>query len=471
MPTDVPIPINVGANLDVDEVGLVTHGAKMMDAYVDIAGSVNRRPGLDDLVDLGTAQPIDGLYWWDRQEWCIAVSDGEIYKITAADGTNSQIAGDALESGTRVTFGDYGTQLYAANGAKIVKIPTSGSAAYAADVDAPTTVTHLGVLDKYLIANEVDTEKFWFTVVSEPDNWDSDWAAAEGRTDLLKALMVSGLELNLMGTSTLEVWRDDGSTPFVRDLQGLVTAGTVAPYSFTDCDGVLYWLDQSRQAVRLRGRSTEVISLPMNKYIQGFASVSDAIGDFVMAAGRPYWVLQFPTEDKTICYDIVGNGWTEWGKWDSGTATYSRFRGNCFALCPAWNKTLVGDNSTGKIYAFSNTAYDDAGDTLRSFVRTPSIDHGTVGHRKFSSRLVFRLKRSNVVSTASATSMTVRWRDNGSTTWNTERSVSLSQVGDTSYIGELRRMGEYYSRQYDFILSDDTPLVLASVKEDFEYGS
>jgi hypothetical protein len=467
----VKLPINAGANLDIDEVGLVTDGAKMIDTFVDIRGNINRRPGLEDLVDLGTDQPLTACIGGIRQEWCIAISDGEIYKITASDGTNAQITGDSLESGTRVTFGDYGTALYAANGAQIVKIPTTGAAEYATDGDAPTTVTHLAVLDKYLCGNETGTERLWFTVVAQPDNWDSDWVDAEGRTDLLKSVLVNGLELNLMGTKTLEVFRNDGSTPFVRELQGLVNSGTVAPYSFTNCDGQPYWIDQNRNAVRLNGRTPELLSLTMNKYIQGFSDVDDAIGDFVIASGRPNWVVQFPTENKTIVYDIIGNYWVEWGLWDSGAAEYNRFTGNCFAVCPAWNKTLVGDKATGKIYVFSDSAYDDAGTTLRTLVRTASIDHDTIGIKKFSNRLVFRLKRSNVVSEASNVTMTVRYRDNGSTTWKTERTVTLSKVGDTAYRGTLTRMGSYYSRQYEFILSDDTPLVLVYVEEDFDYGA
>jgi hypothetical protein len=232
---------------------------------------------------------------------------------------------------------------------------------------------------------------------------------AEGRTDLLKAVLVNGLELNLMGTKTLEVFRNDGSTPFVRELQGLVNSGTVAPYSFTNCDGQPYWIDQNRNAVRLNGRTPELLSLTMNKYIQGFSAVDDAIGDFVIASGRPQWVVQFPTENKTIVYDIIGNYWVEWGLWDSGAAEYNRFAGNCFALCPAWNKTLVGDKATGKIYTFSDSAYDDAGTTLRTLVRTASIDHDTIGIKKFSNRLVFRLKDQNVVDEASNVTMTVRY--------------------------------------------------------------
>jgi hypothetical protein len=348
----VKLPINAGANLDIDEVGLVTDGAKMIDAFVDIRGNVNRRPGLVELVDLGTDQPVDGLYWWDRQEWCIAISDGEIYKITASDGTNAQITGDSLESGTRATFGDYGTALYAANGAQIVKTPTTGAAAYATDGDAPTTVTHLAVLDKYLCGNETGTERLWFTVVAQPDNWDSDWVDAEGRTDLLKSVLVNGLELNLMGTKTLEVFRNDGSTPLVRELQGLVNSGTVAPYSFTNCDGQLYWIDQNRNAVRLNGRTPELLSLTMNKYIQGFSDVDDAIGDFVMVSGRPNWVVQFPTENKTIVYDIIGNYWVEWGLWDSGAAEYNRFQGIVLPFAPPGIKRLLETRQQGRYTPF-----------------------------------------------------------------------------------------------------------------------
>ena len=82
---------------------------------------------------------------------------------------------------------------------------------------------------------------------------------------------------------------------------------------------------------------------------------------------------------------------------------------------------------------------------------------------------MFRLKRSNIATVASATTMTIRFRDDGKTTWGNERTVSLSQIGDTEFRGHLNRLGSYYSRQYEFVLSDDTPLALVSVEENFDY--
>ena len=99
------------------------------------------------------------------------------------------------------------------------------------------------------------------------------------------------------------------------------------------------------------------------------------------------------------------------------------------------------------------------------------INHDTNVVRKQSNQLTFRVKRTNVIDEASITSMTVRWRDDGSSSWKNQRTVNLAQIGDTEFRGILKQNGVYYSRQYEFVLSDDTPLCLASVEETFDYLS
>ncbi len=468
---ELEIPINLGLNKALDEVGLRGYAAALQDCIVDEEGNVHRRPGLTSLCDLGTNAAIDGLYWWPEQEWAIAISDGETYKITDNSGTNSQISGDSFQAGTRVIFGNYGTALYAANGAKILKIPNSGNVAEIGDADAPTAVTHPVVLDTYLLANEVDSEKCHYSKVGDPDDWPGDFVSAEAKTDTLLAQITANLELYLLGKRTLEVWRNDGSTPFVRELQGYIETGTIAAYSFALCGGVLYWLDNERNVVRMTpdSRTPQVISVTMNKYIQGFSTVSDALGDYIVIGGRPYYVLNFPTEEKTLVWDIINSKWYEWGYWDSVNAEYENWLANCYCLAESWNLALVGDRTTGKVYKLDTTVYDDDGDTLRTLIRTPHLGYEAESVRKISHKLTFRVKRTNVVDTASVTSMIIRYRDNGSSTWQNQRTVALAQVGDTEFRGTLLRNGSFYTRQYEIVLSDDTPLALISVKDLVEY--
>jgi len=476
----VNLPIHLGMVKAVDEVGLRTNNAALQDVYIDELGSVNRRPGLTEFVDLGTSAAIDGLFWWEKQDWVLAVSNGNTYKVTANDGTFAQITHDNTNwaAGGRITFADFGTAIYGADGAKIKKIPNSGNVIDMADVDAPTTVSHVAFLDKYLLANEVGSRNCHRSDVNAPDTWTAQTFASEAQYDDLKAIISADLRVLLLGDRTLEVWYNDGTTPFIREQQGFIQSGTIAPYSFTYCDNpinTLAWLDQMRNAVLLSGRSANVMSGTMTKYIQGFTTVTDARGDYMVLAGRPYYILSFPTEDKTLVYDFQNQFWYEWGYWNSIWSEYERWRGNCYCLAPAWNFSLVGDRANGKIYTIDNTEYTDDGDTLRSLIRTGHINHGYPGNNKKCNALHIRMKRTEVLvgspapEEGSAITLMLRYRDNGITSWSTQKSITMSaQSGETDYQATILQLGMYKSRQWEFVLTDDAALCITQVQEDVD---
>lgn len=462
------IPINQGPNKDVEEIGLVTHGASAVDVYFDSNGNVSRRPGMVELCDFSVAHGVDSLFWWDRQSKVIAICNGRIFQITNANGTNSEISGDTFQAGYPVYWGDFGTSLYGANGGRIVKIPSSGNSAYISDSSAPTTVSHIAVLDDTLLALEIGTENVHYSNTGDADTWDGEWIAAVARPDLVKSIGTANDRIELLGTEVLEGWRNDGVTPFVKDSQYTVNRGTSAPYSLKFIEDTWYFLDQDRKVVRLNGRTPEVLSLTMNKYIQDFSTVSDAIGEHTSFNGRPQYVLIFPTEGKSLAYDIYNGIWSELGKWNSGTASYDRFLGQSFCIATGWNLALVGDRTTGKVYKLDSTDYQDNSTTLRSMVRTAHMHWGYPGKWKRSSRLDFYLKKASVAQDADSAELIVKWRDQGNTTWGTERTVSLGRVGKTDFHGYLTRMGHYKTRQYELSISDNSPLVLSKVMETFK---
>lgn len=469
----VKLPINTGQVQAVDEIGLVTHGAAMVDVYIDELGNINRRPGLVELADLTTSSKVDGLYWWDSASVALAVSNGRLFKITANDGTFSEITFDSGQfavTGVPVSFAAHGDDVYAANGTEVYRIQPAANAAPLADADAPTSVTHVAFLDRYIIVNDSGTGNFYHSQVNAPTDWQGYYNEAEGSPDDIVSLLVANREIHVMGRRSLEIFYNDGTSPFSRLSQGFVQRGTVAPYSFAYCvsQDALCWLDEYRQVVAASGRTPVPLSLTMTKYIQGFSTVTDAIGDYVELNGRPCYVLNFPTEGKTLVFDFTSKNWYEWGNWNTGTASYDSFRGHRYAYSPDWNFTLVGDRANGKIYKFDDTAYQDNAGTLRSVVRTAHYNHNTEAKRKFCNGLYLRVKRTDVVSVDATPDLTVRYRNDGSTTWSGYATVSLQQVGNTEFRGKLTRLGSYYSRQWEFVLSDEYPLCLVSVEEDVE---
>ena len=64
--------------------------------------------------------------------------------------------------------------------------------------------------------------------------------------------------------------------------------------------------------------------------------------------------------------------------------------------------------------------------------------------------------------------MIVRWKDNNKNEWSNEHQIDLGKSGDTEFIGSLKRLGIYRARQWEFILSDAVPLVLAEAEEEIE---
>lgn len=471
MPT-LPIPFNLGPNRDIAEVGLPGYNAFIYDGFIDALGNLNRRPGLVEFCDLSTAAGVDGLYWWDRQSVLIAVCNGAIYSINQS-GTETALGGDTLEVGAPVYFSDFNTTLYAANGGQIVSIPSVGTPAYIADGDAPTAVTAIADIDTYLLALKANTEQVWYPAAGDPTTWDGLFFSAQYKPDLAKMIGVRNDIIEVIGSQSIEGWRDDVSTPFVKESQYTIDHGIAAPHSFRYCTGFdgagnWYWLNHARQIVKMVGRqAVPVAPDSLSKYLQTFSSVSDAIGGECNLNGVPHYVLTFPTEDKTIAINLGAGTWSEFGYWNSGNASHDRWRGQSYAYATAWNLQLVGDHTNGKIYKTDPTVYQDNGQTLNTLFRTGNINRGTVAERKFPKAIHFWLQKTNEAQEADVVQMMFEWRDNGQTTWKTERTVDLGVVGETGLIGKINNPGSYYSRQYQGSITANAPFTLVSIEEEF----
>lgn len=429
-----------------------------------------RRPGLVELTDTGTGASVDGLYWWGNQSLALAVSDGETYKITASDGTFAQITGDSFQATTRPIFDNYGTNVYGANGEKIQRISTS-VVDNMDDADAPTTVTHVAVLDRYLIANEASSGNFHYSDVGAPTTWSGNYSEAEGRPDNLNGLFVKNLELILTGTETIEAWHDDGVTPFRRLLQGFIENGTPAPYSFKWCDepvNAFCFIDRQHRVVRIDGRGVRSLNDSLDKYVQSYSTVSDALGDFIVTQGHSFYMLNFPTEAETLVFDFNTNMWMQWSHY-SGSA-YGRWRSNCHTFASAWGKNLIGDRANGKVYTLSPTTYTDDGDSIRTLLRTGHVSRGDSGIWKRCIRMDFRAKKVGT-GTSSNVVLTVRYRDNGSATWNSKTVTLVPETTGTDYIGHINRWGRYKTRQWEVYSTTTVPVSFYVPVETYEYNA
>jgi len=473
--TKVPLPrLNYPT---LDQAGLPSQlGEKLVDAYIEPLPTgdilIRKRPGFTEFADIGTASGIDGLYWWDAKSKVIACAGGEVHAITDNTGTTADITGTGLATGTPVTFTTDGSVVVMANQNNMVYYDNTNPTANIADADAPTTVTHVDYLDTYILANDTSNLGRWYhSDVTDYSAWGaSSFFNASSKPDALQALLVGNREITLFGKESVEFWFNDGSTPFRRK-DFVLERGCIAKNSVVNCAGTWMWVDDRKRVIAMDvgTRVPRIVSQAVESEIRDLGSITDAQAMFIPIGNRAFYVLSFPTANRTLVYDLSTNGWAEWGNWQSGTSSYDRYLARSYTYAAGWDKFLVGSRKNGKIYEMSFGDYDDDGEEIRVLMRTGNIDHGT-NVKKRSNKLRLRLKRGvGSIGAASDPKIMVRWRDdNNEWSMETGLEVNLGEAGDYDYYATLSRCGQYRTRQWEFSFTHDADFMIVDLEEDVE---
>ena len=460
------LPIKEKPFASVDSIGNSVAIEEFNDADKDDFFNNKKRRGLSEFVDLGTGDPIDGIFNPIDTGLVVAFSGGKTFTITEA-GTITEITGVSLNSGIPVKMADFSTEGYFCNRSKIMQwVYSAVTNSFLADTSAPTNATHLGFLNQYLLALRYDTQRFDWSDVGDPEEWLGEFSSAESRPDKLVALLTAFDEIFLPGTKTIEHWGAtvDPSSPFQKISSTTSERGSLAPYSFAQVDNSFMFLDEERRVIRMRGREPQVISNPFDSEFQKITSMSDAIGIHFNADGDTKYIITFPTDNKTYAYDYKLDFWARWSYWSESQGIRNRWLGNCGVLVPSWKKYLVGSKSDGKIYIASREYENDAGNNMQTEIITGRIDWGT-SKRKVSNKVRIKLKRGTG-GLSTSFNMIVNYRDNGKTKWSHDKVVNLGKAGDEEAYKTFRILKTYRDRQWRFRISSGNTL-LVSAEEDF----
>lgn len=406
------------------------------------AGFLNRAPGLRKLATVGTG-PIRGL--WSYGGYGYAVSGSKLYQIDTS--WNATPLGNVSGSGP-VSMVDNGTQLFiAANPDGYIFDASTSAFAKITDVDFPGAVT-VGYLDGYFVFQQPNSQKFWTSQLLDGTQIDPlSFASAEGMPDNLVSLFVDHREVWLFGTQSVEVWYDAGTTPFpLARIQGAVNElGCAATYSVAKMDNSLFWLgaDARGQGIvfRANGYSGQRISTHAVEYaIQSYGTISDAIGFTYQQDGHSFYVLTFPTAQKTWVFDAATQAWHERAGFANGQ--FIRHRANCQMFFN--NQNVVGDFENGKIYAYDLNVFAD--DTLpqkwlRSWRALPTNQNNLKRTAQHALQLDCETGVGLNIGQGNDPKVILRWSDDGGHTWSNEHWAGMGKLGAYGFRAFWRRLG------------------------------
>ena len=483
-PIDLPIrkPFQ---NVDSHAKTLLVDAA--IDCHYENTGdgryAIRRRPGHSLFSSLGQPEVWSagllktgqGIFWSDRLAAAFAVANGNLFRVES-DGTATEITGAVINKVRRVIFAEaqdlaLSPFIYLADGGTLRY--TNGTAlSTPTDTGTPTAATYVASLNNRIFANNggqdfyiTDTnptssllDPFYWSMASNP------WRTAQ-KADLLKAIWAAWNEVAFWGTQTVEYWQEDGVTPISPLVGAISEAGIESEYSLAQADNAMFALavlGGKRAVVKMANRVPQIVSADIDRELQDIETASDANGALCFAGGLNSYVLSFPTQNASWAYDIKEGIWTQWGQWNSLFSRYDAFPivGSCYAK--AWNKHLF-QATNGNVYEQSRTTYQDAGEDIRTLIRTGWVSHGT-SRRKRSNRLWIKVKAYN----PSAATVLLRHRDDGRPEWGPFMELAIGSESQQTHFIELTRMGAYRSRQYEIVMSDNADLAFMGLQEDVE---
>lgn len=295
------------------------------------------------------------------------------------------------------------------------------------------------------------------------------YATAEAKADDLVRVVAIGGMLWLIGSKTVEVWISTGSPdlPFQRQSGAFMPTGCLAKDSISEFGSSLIWLSQTEfganQIVMTQGFQTIRISNhALESELGRYEKLTDAYAWSYQREGHAFYVISFPTDRKTWCYDASTQMWHERSFYNVDNSSHEHHRGNCH--CFFNGQHLVGDRENPIIYLLDKDAeLDDESPIIRERT-TPCVSPQ-------GSRMIFdevELICQTGQDNNTKPTVMLDWSDDRGKTWSNDRVVEIAK--DIGAIGEyekrvmFRRLGQSFGRVFRVRMTDAGRLVILGAK-------
>ena len=349
--------------------------------------------------------------------------------------------------------------------------------------------TSVDFLDTYLLFNQPGTRNFYSSLSNEIAFDPLFIAAKTTQPDLLQKLLVVHKEFLLIGQRTTEVWYDAGNAnfPFASVPGVFLEVGTSAQWSPAKHDLNGFWLGQARDGMALvimyNGYAVKSISTPaISNQIGKYSVTADAQGFCFREAAHVFYVLTFPTADKTWTYDMTEGFWHERVSLDPATGSEHRWRVNC--VTQAYGVLVGGDFANGKLYQIDQNNPTEDGLPI---IRRRGLPHLTnegkyLVHDRL--RLDVETGTSTLPSSAgfpgwwpefgftSSDLIALRWSDDRGRTWQADpRYMPLGAQGQTFTYPQWTQLGTARDRVYELFWTSTGQVALNGAYADITPGT
>jgi hypothetical protein len=315
--------------------------------------------------------------------------------------------------------------------------------------------------DGFGLLSKANTEEFYITGLDDMTTIDAlDYSVADTFADGLVGLISDHRELILFGKHSIEGWYNAGDAyfPFVRTPGGFVEIGCAAAGSIAKAENLVFWLADDRAVWSMAGYSpTKISTEGIEKRIAEMNDVSEARAFTYKQEGHEFYCLSF--DDASFVYDLAT------GLWHERSSDDGRWLADCYQF--AWEKHIVGDYSSGKLYQLKLDVYADNGATIKRLIESTPISGPT---RVFQSKMVVEVEAGVglIVGQGSDPVIMLELSDDNNKNWSGPINGSIGKIGEYKKRVEFHRLGSFYRRSIRLSISDPVKFALAGIYAAFD---
>jgi hypothetical protein len=350
------------------------------------------------------------------------------------------------------------------------------SAGFAAAWD-PTRMGAAVYLNNMVVASEftssnTQTDVVRFSNVGTPLTWSAgDFFTAEASGDYVVTLEAVNGNLVLFSPQTIEIREYDGTSyPLVPG--GILNIGLSAGGSTTKVDSDLFFIDYHKRLFMFDGRSAQQVPFAYNTHL--IETVSTGLGGGIQCYTLYYRGKRMifitdrsSSNSKAMVYDLDGGDSYEW---DWGTTSSTGLNWSCVLSFPYddTDTIIAGSANSDKVGILSEDAHTGhAGtETMRKGITTGWINHGTNAAKKSTE---LRIYVDRVATSGTYPTITVRYKNNGSTSIAATRTITPSGATYQYACYRLKALGHYRERQYEIFTDTAAPLRIGRIEEDVTF--
>ncbi len=416
--------------------------------YPLTAGAVSAGGGLYVVNDTITLRPATGVSNAAVVITVTGVSSGAVTTFTVT-------TGGAVSDNTTATLSQTSTS--GSGSGFVLNTPTFGSFVGMVPIAVPFANPIAGATsDGFGLLVFLHSQNIAQSAELDLSVWDAlAYGVADQSPDKCISIAVIHDEAYVLKERNTEVWVDAGLANFAfQPLQGVhMEYGCVAPFSPAKGAEFLFWVSQNAEGqgmiVRAAGYQIVPISTQaLMSELDTYPTLQDAIGYCYQQGGHVFYVLTFPTADKTWVYDLTTSELSGVPVWHRRAAfvngMWHRHWGNSFSRWSGSpdqpNIGVVGDYQSGNLYTYNSNSGLDMGQKRKWLRRWRAMQTPREMTTRMSS-LRIDMETGSGVNNGDDPQMMLRWSDDGGHTWSDFRILAAGKLGETAKYVRANRLG------------------------------